>query len=74
MSTFAERARARATWPIRRTTLAGEPLTDERLPESINERVALVARLTELQWALSGLPLPTYRRNEMPGRVLRPAR
>lgn len=71
MSTFEERARARAAWPVRRTTLVEEALTDDRLSQSIDERVAMVARLTRIQWELSGRPLPSYRRSEMPGRVIR---
>ncbi len=72
MSTFEERRRARAGWPIRRATLADEPLTDERIPESADERVAMVAVLTRAQWAMSGKELPRYSRAEMPGRVVRP--
>ncbi len=33
--------------------------------------VGLVRELTLTAWALRGTPLPTYRREDMPGRVLR---
>jgi hypothetical protein len=71
VSSFEERRRARAAWPIRRTALAEEPLTDERIPDDVDARVAMVAELTRMQWALSGRELPNYRREEMPGRVIR---
>jgi len=73
MSSFEERRRARAGWPIRRSTLAGEALTDERIPEEVDARIAMVAALTRSQWAIAGTPLPHYSREGMPGRVIRPA-
>jgi len=72
MSTFDERRRARAGWPIRRATLEDEPLTDERIPEDVDARIAMVATLTRSQWAFAGRPLPRYSRAEMPGQVIRP--
>jgi hypothetical protein len=65
-----QRAAARASWPIHRTTL-GAP-DSERVDASLGERVAMVYELTLAAWAMSGRPMPTYRRSEMPGRVLRP--
>ncbi len=72
MSSFEERARARAAWPIRAVALGEEPLTDERDTSTVDERIALVAKLTREQWEFSGKPLPVYTRAEMPGVLLRP--
>ncbi|MBX3220817.1 MAG: hypothetical protein KF795_09875 [Labilithrix sp.] len=72
MSTFDERRRARAAWPIRRATLGGEPLTDDRIPDDVDARIAMVATLTSSQWAFAGKPLPRYSRAEIPGQVIRP--
>lgn len=71
MSSFEERRRARAGWPIRRSTLADEALTDDRIPDDVDARIAMVAVLTRSQWAIAGTPLPRYSRAEMPGKVLR---
>jgi hypothetical protein len=35
------------------------------------ERLALVTELSARAWSLSGEPVPTYTRGEMPGRVIR---
>ena len=72
MSTFDERRRARAGWPIRRGTLRDEPLTDERIPDDVDARIAMVATLTRSQWAFADKPLPRYSRADMPGKVFRP--
>lgn len=71
MSSFEERRRARAGWPIRRSALAEEALTDDRIPDDVDERIAMVATLTRSQWAIAGMPLPQYRRADMPGQVIR---
>lgn len=71
MSTFEERRRARAGWPIRRSILGDEALTDDRIPEDVDARIAMVATLTRAQWAITGEPLPRYSRAEMPGKVVR---
>lgn len=71
VSTFEERRRARADWQIRQVKLDEEPLTDDRLAEDPDARLAMVARLTAEQWALSGQALPRYARHEMPGCVRR---
>ena len=74
MSTFEERRRARAAWPIRRIELGAEALTDERVPDDLDARVAMVALLTRAQWELAGNEIPHYTRAEMPGVVRRPPR
>lgn len=58
-------------WPIRAVPLTAEPLTDPRDASTVDERLALVAKLTAEQWRMAGLELPTYARHEMPGRVFR---
>lgn len=74
MSSFEERRRARAAWPIRKVALGTEELSDSRISESIDERLAMVWALTREQWAFAGIELPRYSRAEMPGRLLRPTR
>jgi hypothetical protein len=74
VSTFEERRLARAAWPVRRVSLHDEALTDDRIPESTDARVAMVAVLTRTQWALANKELPRYTREEMPGRIVRRAR
>ena len=72
MSTFEERARARASWPVQRLDLGTEELSDPRGTGTIDDRIAWVAVLTREQWAFGGLEVPRYTRANMPGRVLRP--
>ncbi len=74
MSTFDERRRARADWPIRKVGLREEGLTDERDVTTVDERIALVWTLTRRQWAFAGRPRPEYTRASMPGQLLRPSR
>jgi hypothetical protein len=71
MSSFDERRRARAEWPIRKIALGDEPLTDARDCSTVDERLALVRTLTMRCWAFSGRPVPTYTRANMPGRLVR---
>jgi hypothetical protein len=47
---------------------AGE---DVPLPETGLARMELAWALTKAAWAMSGRPLPSYSRAEMPGRVIR---
>lgn len=71
MSSFEERARARAGWPVRALSLGAEELTDPRDTSTVDERLALVATLTREQWRLSGREVPAYARSEAPGQILR---
>jgi hypothetical protein len=71
VSTFEERRRARANWPVRKLALLDEQLTDARDLSTVDERIALVWTLTRRQWAFSGRHMPKYDRASMPGRVLR---
>jgi len=72
MSTPQERARARATWPGRVGALGRPDDSDDLSPTTTaEERVLMVEFLTRQAWAVSGLPVPTYLRREIPGRVVR---
>jgi hypothetical protein len=71
MSTFDERRRARAEWPICKIALGEETLTDPRDASTIDERIALVATLTRRQWTFAGKEVPSYTRAQMPGRLVR---
>ncbi|MDX2020925.1 MAG: hypothetical protein SF187_11855 [Deltaproteobacteria bacterium] len=72
MTSKAERAAARRSWPVRKTTLAQED--DVGLVAGTpSELVAMVWRLTQDAWAMSGAPYPTYSRGDMPGRLIRRA-
>ena len=71
VTTFEERAKARATWPVRVVPLGEEAATDARDTTTADERLRLVAVLTREQWAFSGREIPTYPRADMPGCVLR---
>jgi len=72
VSSFEERRRLRANWPVRKFLLGEEPLTDDRDTTTVDERIALVAELTRTQWNLAGLPEPRYERHEIPGKIVRP--
>jgi hypothetical protein len=54
--------------------LGSEELADPRIPESVDERIALVWTLTRQQWAFAGKALPRYERSQMPTRILRPSK
>ena len=47
----------------------GADLSESTTPE---ERLEMVAELSRRMWELSGLPVPSYPRSRMPGRVIRP--
>ncbi len=64
------RARARASWPIRRTTL-DDDADDLSDTTTADERLAMMAHLARDAWASSGMPWPSYDRADMPGRVVR---
>lgn len=66
-----DRAAKRQTWPVRVYRLGEEPgddLSDSTTPE---QRLEMVAVLTRRMWELAGGRAPSYRREEMPGRVIR---
>lgn len=66
-----ERSAARAAWPGRKLA-AGETTSDDLSSSTTAEdRVAMVWQLTLDAWAMSGRPIPDYRREDSPGRVIR---
>lgn len=56
----------RGSWPVRMYPLGGEPSDDLSATSTPEERLAMMAFLTREAFALSGRPLPTYRRTEAP--------
>lgn len=67
-----ERAAERHKWSGGKTRLvdSGQPPLVSASPA---ERLAMVWPLTCDAWALAGKPMPSYSRDEAPGKVLRPA-
>lgn len=63
------RAAERAGWPVRVTTLADADEDDLEATTTMRERLAMVWRLTVDSWASSGRPMPSYTREESPGRL-----
>lgn len=64
-----ERAAARAGWPVHVGRIDDTEDDDLSSTTTLDERVAMVWRLTLDAWASSGRPLPSYSRSEAPGRV-----
>jgi hypothetical protein len=64
---------ARRVWPIRVYRLGTEPGDDLTNITTAEQRLEMVATLTRRMWELTGRPVPSYRRTEMPGRVIRPS-
>lgn len=67
----AARARDRAHWPGAMTTLAEAGVAAIVRHGAAADRIAMVWRITLDAWASAGLAMPSYRRGEMPGRVIR---
>jgi hypothetical protein len=65
------RRRARANWTVARYRLGEEPPEPSLVAATPSERVAMVSRVTEDAWVISGRPLPDYARADAPGRVVR---
>jgi hypothetical protein len=57
---------------IRAFRMQDEPLLDQRVETTPDERVREVLRLSYEAFALSGQPWPQYSRTNIPGRVIRP--
>ena len=51
---------------VRVVPLGSAEADDVRMGGSVAERLAVVAELTELGWALAKLPHPNYTRSTMP--------
>lgn len=59
----------RETMPVRVYQLGNEPGNDLSGQTTAAERLRMVAELSERFWALTGSPIPSYSRAEMPGTV-----
>jgi hypothetical protein len=62
----ADRSAARRSWPIRVYRLGGGPGDDLSGVTTVAERLAMMWPLALEAWALTGRPLPTYARQEIP--------
>lgn len=51
---------------VRVVPLESREAADATVEGTMDERLALVARLSETGWALTGRPTPTYTRAEIP--------
>jgi hypothetical protein len=56
----------RSQMTVRVVALGSRDADDVRTGGTVAERLAAVAELTELGWALARLPLPAYSRRTMP--------
>ncbi len=63
----------RRTLPVRVYRLGREPNDDLSAVTTPEERLTIVAVLTRRMWQLTGRETPSYRREDMPGQVIRPA-
>ena len=59
----------RSRMTVRVVALGSQEADDVRAGGTVAERIASVAQLTELGWALARRPLPRYDRRSMPVRV-----
>lgn len=57
---------------VRIFRLGDEPSDDLSDTTTAEERLAMLWELSGRAWALTGRPFASYRREEMPGRVIRP--
>jgi len=70
--TPADRASARRNWQAHVYRLGAEPPGDDLSAITTPEqRFDMVRELTDWMWELSGRPLPSYARADMPVRVVR---
>jgi hypothetical protein len=53
--------------------LGEEPSDDISAVSTPEERLAMLIELSQRMWALTGLPIPSYSRSAMPGRIVRSA-
>ena len=60
------RAEARGSWPVRKVRLGEEPQEDLSASTTAAERLGMMWRLARDAWAMAGLPIPDYSREEMP--------
>ena len=67
-----ERRRARASWPIARYRLGGEPPDDLSEVTTPAQRIAMMWELAASAWEAAGRPWPTYDRRHIPARYFPP--
>jgi hypothetical protein len=67
----ARRCAERARWPIVCYRLGEEPSDDLSAVTTPVERIAMMWTLAQTAWKVAGLPLPTYDRRNLPGRLFR---
>lgn len=67
----AERAAARATWPVECFQLGAEPEENLRETTTPEQRLGMMWELAVQAWTLSGQPMPSYDRRDAPGLVRR---
>ncbi len=60
------RARARGTWPVRRTSRDDEGRKELCAATTPEERIAMMDDLATEAWKLAGKPFPTYDRENIP--------
>jgi hypothetical protein len=63
----------RSAWPVRHYPLGSEHGANLVATTSAEDRLAMMWELAQQAWALTGRELPDYRRDEIPGRVVRSA-
>lgn len=56
---------------VRVYRLGEEPRDDLSADTTAEERLAILSELSERAWALTGRPVPTYERSDIPIRVTR---
>ena len=66
-----DRRESRRGWPVRVFRLGDDPGDDLRGSTTPEERLAMMWPLALDAWASAGEGLPTYTRDQMPGRVVR---
>lgn len=62
---------ASGPWSARVYHLGEEPIENLSAITTAEQRLAMVGELTARMWALTGRPLPSYDRREMPVAVVR---
>jgi hypothetical protein len=60
-----------AVWPLRVFRLGEEPGDDLSLTTTLGQRLEMVWLLRDRMWELTGLPVPSYSRADMPIRIIR---
>ncbi|MGH7626853.1 MAG: hypothetical protein ACREOJ_16250 [Gemmatimonadaceae bacterium] len=61
----------RQRWPVRIYRLGRDPGNDLSATSTAGERLGMLVVLSERMWVLSGWPLPSYPRSQLPVRVIR---